>query len=528
MFTKLKTASLERKLILLNLASLFFIFSLVHFYVFPKLEDMFIDSHKTKIKNTVEVMDNLLAGFEARVKSGELTKEAAQTQAAEIVKALRYNEQEYFWIHNTDLKMIMHPTNAKLVGTDISQVKDPNGVHVFAEMNKLAEKTGDAFLQYMWPKPGSDKPVEKYSYVKTFKPWGWIVGNGIYFDQIRATVSALRWALYGGLGLAAILSCIGTAIFSQRLAKTLREALKSLQDSGTQMSSLSSALAQTGNNVSAGVAESAASITETSASMEEIGLMSQKNTDCSVQTQTTADQCLSATREGQKVMGQMMVCMGEISQSNKNVLEQNQQSAQRIAEIIQVIKHIEHNTKAINDIVFQTKILSFNASVEAARAGEAGKGFSIVAEEVGKLAEMSGLAAKAIETSLQDGIQKVERIVKEDISQSQHTISSAGQKVAEGTVVVKSCEAIFEQILRKATEVVELSNQISGGCKEQRIGLDQINKAILQLDEASQTNAQASVEVATSVEKIADQAQQVHTYSHAIYCLIEGDVKKVA
>ena len=76
--------------------------------------------------------------------------------------------------------------------------------------------------------------------------------------------------------------------------------------------------------------------------------------------------------------------------------------------------------------------------------------------------------------------------------------------------------------------MVELSNQISGGCKEQRIGLDQINKAILQLDEASQTNAQASVEVATSVEKIADQAQQVHTYSNAIYCLIEGETKKAS
>jgi methyl-accepting chemotaxis protein len=523
MLTKIKKAPLAHKLVILNLGSLVFILSLVHFYVFPIIENMFIDSYKMKIRNAVEIANHLIIDYHARAERGEMTQDEAKKQAMTAIKALRYNETEYFWIHNSDLKMVMHAMQPKLDGTDISEKKDPQGVAIFAEMNRLSEKTGSTFLQYMWPKPGSDVPVEKYSYVQVFKPWGWITGNGIYFDQIRATVSALRWAIYGGLGFAAFLSCLGTVLFSRSLIRNFNEALHSLEDAGTEMTSLSSSLAETGRNVSEGVSESAASITETSASMEEIGLMSQKNADHSSKTQSSANECLSATQQGKKIVERAMVCMSDISKSNGDVLEQNKQSAQRISEIVHLIRNIGEKTKVINDIVFQTKILSFNASVEAARAGESGKGFSIVAEEVGKLAEMSGEAAKAIETSLAGSISKVESIIREDIAQSQQTISSAGKKVEEGMSVVKSCESVFDQIISQVTEVVDLANQISASSQEQRIGFDQVNKAVLQLNQASNLNAHASEEVASSVEKIVGQAEIVQNYSRLLTRLIKGE-----
>lgn len=522
MFDKIKTMPLSFKLILLNLASLFFIFSLVHFYIFPIIEEMFIESYKTKIRNAVEVVDDLLVHHHARFEGGELSQDEAKTLALNAIKTLRYNETEYFWIHNLDLKMVMHPTNPKLDGTDISGMKDPNGLALFVKMNQVSAKSGDGFVQYMWPKPGSEVPVEKFSYVKVFKPWGWLVGNGIYFDQIRADVSNLRWAIYGGVGFAALLSCIGTIIFAQRLKKNLKMALDSLNQSGIEMTSLSSLLAVTGTNVAEGVSESASSITETSASMEEIGLMSQKNEDSSSQTQSSANKCLDATREGKKIVERVIECMDGIAQSNKAVSNQNQISSQKISDIILVIKEIEEKTQVINDIVFQTKLLSFNASVEASRAGEAGKGFSVVAEEVGKLAEMSGEAAKAIEVSLKGSVSQVEKIIREDLTQSQSIITSSAKQVEEGTTVVKSCEAIFNQILTQVSEVVELSAQISSSCQEQRIGFDQINQAILQLNTTSNMNAKASVEVSESVEKIVHQAEQLQTHTKMITKMIEG------
>lgn len=523
MFNKIINAPLSHKMIFLNLASLACIFTFVHFYVFPKIEDMFIGSYKEKIRNTVEIADNVITDIYARVEKGEISDSSGQKLAMSTIKSLRYNDTEYFWIHNLDLKMVAHPMQPKLEGTDVSDKKDPNGFTVFAEMNKVVAGSGSGFVHYMWPKPGSDHPVEKYSYVKLFKPWGWVTGSGIYFDQIRATVSQLRWAVYGGFGLAAILSCICTMLFAQRLSKTLKSALKALDNAGAEMSQLSTSLAETGHSVSEGVSESSASITETSASMDEISLMSQKNSDHSSQTHSSADKCLNATKQGIEVVGKVKTCMQEITKCNDDVFTQNQLSAKRINEIVQVIQAIADKTRIINDIVFQTKILSFNASVEAARAGDLGKGFSVVAEEVGNLAQMSGEAAKDIENSLTESIQKVESIIKEDISQTQQMISMASTKVQEGSAVVDKCGRIFEEILTQVEEVTDLSNQISNSCREQNIGFDEVKKAITQLEEASHNNAKASVEVATSVEKMVDQAQKVQSHSRTIFKMIDGD-----
>lgn len=514
---------LSLKLILLNLASLAFIFTLIHFYVFPFIEGIFVESYKTKIRNTVEVVDHLVKDFHAKELRGELTQLEAQTLAKQAISSLRYEKSEYFWIHDLELKMVMHPTQTKLDGQDISQMKDPEGVAIFVEMNKIVASQDGGFLHYMWPKPGSDVPVEKYSYVKVFKSWGWIVGSGIYFDTIRSTMTELRWSIYGGLGFAALLSFIGTFIFSHRLVENMRKVLKSLNDSGLKLTSLSSELAKTGNTVSEGVSSSASSITETSASMEEIGLMSQKNEDNSSLTQSAAENCLKASHEGKDIVKHLSECISKISQSNNDVLDQNSASSKRIAEIIDVIKEIREKTNIINDIVFQTKLLSFNASVEAARAGEAGKGFAVVAEEVGKLAEMSGQAAQDIESSLKESVVQVEGIVQNDLAQSQEIIKRASEQVKEGIEVTNKCEKIFSQILQQITDVVEHTNHISSSCQEQRIGFEQINTAILQLNNASNSNAKAAIEVSESVEKMVEQAEQVQNYTHLITTFIEGN-----
>lgn len=523
MLNKFKSMPLSYKMIFLNLVSLAFIFGLVHFYVFPFIEGLFVESYKTKIRNSVEVVDHLVQNLHAKAERGEITHEDAQKQAKESISRLRYDKVEYFWIHDMDLKMVMHPTQSKLDGQDISQMKDPQGMAIFVEMNKVAAANEHGFVHYMWPKPGSDVPVEKYSYVKLFKPWGWLVGNGIYFDTIRATMSELKWSLYGGLGLAAILSFIGTFIFSHRLIEDMKKVLKSLNNSGLELNSLSSELAKTGNHVSEGVSESASSITETSASMEEIGLMSQKNEDNSSLTQSAAENCLKASHEGQDIIKHLSECISKISQSNHDVLDQNSASSKRISEIIDVIKEIREKTNIINDIVFQTKLLSFNASVEAARAGEAGKGFAVVAEEVGKLAEMSGQAAHEIESSLKESVVQVEGIIQHDLAQSQKFIKHAAEQVKEGIEVVNKCETIFSLILQQVTEVVEHTNHISSSCQEQRIGFEQINAAILQLNNASNSNAKAAIEVSESVDKMIDQAEQVQTYTQLITSLIEGE-----
>jgi methyl-accepting chemotaxis protein len=113
-----------------------------------------------------------------------------KAQALEQISKMRLEDGNYFWIHDMDLKMVMHPIQSKLDGQDLSGFKDPNGKKLFVEMNEVARAEGKGFVDYMWPKPGQDGQFPKSSYVMLFEPWGWVIGMGAYLDDINAAVAA--------------------------------------------------------------------------------------------------------------------------------------------------------------------------------------------------------------------------------------------------------------------------------------------------------------------------------------------------
>ncbi|MBX5173861.1 MULTISPECIES: methyl-accepting chemotaxis protein [unclassified Rhizobium] len=118
--------------------------------------------------------------------AGTMTREQAQAAAKDVIGAMRYGADGYFWINDMHPTMVMHPIKPALNGTDISQMKDPNGKFLFVEFVNKVKKDGKGFVDYYWPKPGADQPVLKYSYVAGFEPWGWIVGTGVYADDLAA------------------------------------------------------------------------------------------------------------------------------------------------------------------------------------------------------------------------------------------------------------------------------------------------------------------------------------------------------
>jgi methyl-accepting chemotaxis protein len=110
----------------------------------------------------------------------------AQARAARRLQQLRYGNGEYFWVNDMHPRMIMHPTNPKLDGSDLSDNKDPNGKRLFIEMVDVVKRNGSGFVAYQWPKPGHDKPQPKLSYVTGYAPWGWVIGTGVYIDDLEA------------------------------------------------------------------------------------------------------------------------------------------------------------------------------------------------------------------------------------------------------------------------------------------------------------------------------------------------------
>ncbi len=172
-------------------------------------------------RETVEVAYSTIAHYQAEEQAGRMTRAEAQDAALKAVGAMRYSGKEYFWINDMQPKMLMHPMKKELIGTDLSATKDPNGVPIFSSMVDIVRAKGEGFLDYSWPKPGSDAPQPKVSFVKGFAPWGWVVGSGVYVDDVQAAVGAAAWR-QGGIALVVILAVNAMAFF---LGRTIKQPL---------------------------------------------------------------------------------------------------------------------------------------------------------------------------------------------------------------------------------------------------------------------------------------------------------------
>lgn len=203
-------------------------------------------------------------------------------------------------------------------------------------------------------------------------------------------------------------------------------------------------------------------------------------------------------------------------------MQQINQSNEQMTDIVRVIQEIGNKTKVINDIVFQTKLLSFNASVEAARAGEHGKGFAVVAEEVGNLAQMSGNAAKDISSMLGESIQKVEAIVQDTKVKVESLVAQGKGRVEAGVNVARQCGEVLNEIVSDVTSVSGMAKEIASASQEQSIGISEINKAMGQLDQVTQQNASASEHAASAAQKLSTQAESLQRSVVSLVGTIEG------
>jgi len=173
------------------------------------LNDQTEDALKDRMASTrqlVEVAHGVLVWAQAKETSGELKRDQAQSLAIQAIANLRYDTSEYFWINDMTPTVIMHPVRPELNGKNVGDMKDPNGFALFLGFVEKVRKEGQGFVNYLWPKPGTTESVEKMSYVKGFAPWGWVLGSGIYIDDLRAEQHNRLVMVGSVLGAALLLS----------------------------------------------------------------------------------------------------------------------------------------------------------------------------------------------------------------------------------------------------------------------------------------------------------------------------------
>lgn len=221
--------SMLTKIVGLNLVVLFVAFLALIFYVLPLYERDLYQHRKEYLADLVDMAVQVAQSYYQKTLSGELSQADAKVSTIEAL-AVMSKDNGYYWVHDLRLKMIMHPYIKSLEGHDLADYMDPNGKKLFVEMNKLVAGSGEGYLEYLWPKPGQKQAVAKISYVQLFAPWGWVIGSGMYLDDIAADVFSLRSKVY----LTALLLLLFIAAFSilaaARIKKPLQQSLMLLQE----------------------------------------------------------------------------------------------------------------------------------------------------------------------------------------------------------------------------------------------------------------------------------------------------------
>ena len=228
--SRFKEWTILSKIVTISVISVILITLVVLLFFVPLVEQKMLDGKKEGLKNVVDVAYTVFEEYDNLAQNGQITIEDAKKQFTHRIKNLRYGENNYFWINDMNLMMIMHPIKMELDGVDLTDNKDPNGKYLFREFVAVCKSHGSGFVDYMWPKPGEVKPVPKTSYVKLYEPWGWLIGTGLYIDDVRKGINNLRLYMLVGTLIFTILTISFAIFIGTGITRPLKEVIEGLQD----------------------------------------------------------------------------------------------------------------------------------------------------------------------------------------------------------------------------------------------------------------------------------------------------------
>ncbi len=501
--------------------------------------DVLLEDRKVKTQQVVEATMGVLTYFDGQVQAGKLTRDEAQRQAAALIKGVRYGGKEYFWINDLDQKVIMHPIKPEWDGTLRDDIKDPDGIYTYREFARIAKAQGGGFVAYRWTRPGESEPVRKISYVKLFEPWGWVLGSGIYIDDVDAIFmqSIKRVGLWmvaitivlGGLLVflsrsiarpMQALSAFGTTMgevqqtgdLSRRmpvsgrdeiarvmtafndLMESFETSIRAVRHQLTQVTEATRATLDCTGRIKSSSEQQSEEAAGTAAAVEEMTVSVAQIADNTREAETTASMAGELAGQGQGTVEDVVAGMNRIARTVS-------QSASSIESLGNRSKEITSIVQVIKDIADQTNLLALNAAIEAARAGEQGRGFAVVADEVRKLAERSSNATTEISTMIAS--------IQDDTVKAVTAMQSGSQMVQDGVSAVTRAGSSMTQIVDGTRHIGEVTRDIASSIREQSAVATDVAGRVERIARMAEANSAGSVEAHAQVERLSGCAAEL-------------------
>ncbi|ABA89226.1 methyl-accepting chemotaxis sensory transducer, class 40H, Cache_2 domain-containing [Syntrophotalea carbinolica DSM 2380] len=533
----MKDLKIPAKIFLLS-GSIILIFTLVASWLYLHFRNNIMEARRNEIRHVVESAVGQVEHFARLDKTGQLTTEEAQARAKAIIQDLRFANDNYFWINDMQPSMVLHPLDPELNGKSLAATEDSNGMRMFVKITEICRKNGEGFLEYAWHKEGSSKPVGKISFVKRVPQWNWVIGSGLYLDDIQKVLSKLFYTTFGILVVVIISSMTLVFFVTRGISRPLNESAEIMEKVGKGDFSLRLNLDRKDEigRMAKALNQCISSVGEMFLNIRTMGVQIAVNTlkvsnqvdvssRNSVEQGTLAQDIFASSQQTNAAHAEISSNTQHICASTSNNLETAQNSFQELMETNNSInsmtekiagytvtigqmdtesQDIKKIVSLIKSIATQTSLLSLNAAIEAARAGQAGKGFAIVADEVKALAEQVNAASEDIADKINNMLAHIETCINEteDISNVASATQAAVSKSCDSfKTMISDLEKSDDQLQSITASVEELSaanNEVHGKVDH----INQISREVSDTMEEAKDSTEALYQITENLQRM--------------------------
>jgi methyl-accepting chemotaxis protein len=496
-----------------------------------------------ELKHLAELALGIVKEEHAASQKSDIAVADAQKRAMTRVAALRYGNNDYFWINDMQPRMVMHPMKPELNGSDLSANKDPNGKALFVDFVNVVRKDGAGFVPYEWPKPGFERPQPKLSYVVGFAPWNWVIGTGVYIDDLDAQTWASTQRSLIAAGLVLLLALAVSMFVARGITRPLQRMTGAMKDlAGGKLdvevpgigrrdevgemadavevfknnasarreleaeqketesravarrkadmdrlaNEFEGAVGQIVETVSSASGELEASAGTLTSSAERAQELTTMVAAASEEASTNVQSVASATEEMASSVNEISRQVQESARMAGEAVDQARNTNDRVGELSKAAARIGDVVELINSIAGQTNLLALNATIEAARAGEAGRGFAVVASEVKALAEQTAKATGEIGLQI-TGIQSATQESVNAIKEIRGTIEKLSEISSAIAAAVEQQGAATQEISRNVQQAAHGTQQVSSHITDVQRGASETGSASSQVLSAAQS-----------------------------------------